>query len=95
MFPSHAASQDGGVEEGLHYATKMNLPQVVSEVLLHGIDLDRTMGNFGTVLGAVAYCGHDDIARLLLDAGDDPDISLDSPGSVLTQAAYRGHESMV
>ncbi|KAK5083040.1 hypothetical protein LTR05_006922 [Lithohypha guttulata] len=73
----------------------MNLPLVMSDLLSQKPDLQLHVGYMGTAVHAAAYYGHDNIVRILLDAGANPANHNSFHGSALDLAAFRGRESIV
>ncbi|KAK5098762.1 MAP kinase kinase kinase [Lithohypha guttulata] len=85
----------GGIDQGPYYAAMMNLPLVMSDLLSQKPDLQLHVGYMGTAVHAAAYYGHDNIVRILLDAGANPANHNSFHGSALDLAAFRGRESIV
>ncbi|KAI0181782.1 hypothetical protein GGR52DRAFT_55354 [Hypoxylon sp. FL1284] len=88
FYPRHAT--------GLYYAATFGLADVAARLLADGADPDAPGSRFGgTALHGAAWRGHEAAARLLLEAGADPDRLDGERTSPLRLAVYTGNAALV
>lgn len=73
LVNAHTSSEDDSMT-ALHYAADRGHVGVASVLLEHGAAVDAVDGTGGTALMNAVVCGHEDMVRLLLDAGANPEL---------------------
>ncbi|KAI8151173.1 hypothetical protein K4K49_011135 [Colletotrichum sp. SAR 10_70] len=82
----------------LYIASLTGLAEATSRLLTDTpVDVDSLVptGDYGTPLQAASHGGHDDVVRLLLDAGADVDSQAGLYSTALQAASFQGHSKVV
>jgi len=75
----------------LYYAATTGVSEVVSSMILPGVDVDATGGRYGSALQAASAGGHVEVVEVLLDAGAQIDAG---NGNALHTAINNGNETV-
>ena len=96
-FDTDLALQLSDLAQPLYYAASVGLPDVVSDILQRTIDIDVGHVSRGSVspLWGAANRGHEQVVRMLLQAGADANAEDKDAGTALQIACMFGHENVV
>ncbi|KIV93472.1 hypothetical protein PV10_04684 [Exophiala mesophila] len=83
------------IAQPLYYAASVGLSKVTKDTLLRTNDVNAQGGRYNTALQAAVYSGHENVVRMLLNAGAHVNARGGPRGTALQAALCSGHENVV